>query len=199
MEGIEEVQQYLTAVSGKCHDNNRLAEASQCPHACMVLWLNVCVRGQMDTFMSIWVWIILPATSGAPHGIADCSKRGRWAHGEGAPPVGSLTSIPTDGASLQMANWKVTRPTCKTNASLNPGKLDVFFFFYLLVWQPTVSRGTMWKNSVLYITLIWETLLFKAFFSHIRTFGTICGAVSCSRTLRNVDKRSQGLDCHPHD
>lgn len=59
------------------------------------------------------MWIILPATSGAPHGTADCSKRGRWARGEGTPPLGSLTSIPTDRASLQMADRKVTRPSCK--------------------------------------------------------------------------------------
>lgn len=29
------------------------------------------------------MWIILPATSGAPHGTADCSKRGRWAPSSG--------------------------------------------------------------------------------------------------------------------
>lgn len=35
-EGGEEVGQYLTpALSAKCH-NNRTAEASQCPHACVV-------------------------------------------------------------------------------------------------------------------------------------------------------------------
>lgn len=76
----------------------------------MPVWfwgLNVCMWGQMDTFMRAWVWIILQATSGAPHGTADCSKRGRWARGEGTPPEGSLTSILTDRASLQMAAQKV--------------------------------------------------------------------------------------------
>ncbi len=94
-----------TAVSCKYH-NNRTAEASQCPHACMVLGLNVCVWGQMDTFMSVWVWIILPATSGAPHGTADCGKRGRWARGEGTSPVGSLTSTPTD---RRLCKWQTER------------------------------------------------------------------------------------------
>lgn len=75
----------------------------QCPHARMVPELNVCVWGQMDTFMSVRVWIILQATSGAPHGTADCSKRDRWARGESTPPVGSLTSIVPDRALLQMA------------------------------------------------------------------------------------------------
>lgn len=73
------------------------------------------------------MWIILPATSGAPNGTADCGKRGRWAHGEGTPPVGSLTSISTDRASSQMADQKVTQLHGKTNAARKSGvQLDTF-------------------------------------------------------------------------
>ena len=49
----EDAQQYLTAVSGKCH-NNRPAQASQCPYACMVPGLNVCAWGARWTLS--WVY-----------------------------------------------------------------------------------------------------------------------------------------------
>lgn len=101
MDRIEEVQRYLTL---QYLVNTTTTGLQRLPSVPMPVWfwgLNVCVWGQMDTFMSAWVWIILQATSGAPHGTADCGKRGRWARGEGTPPVGSLTSIPTDRASPQ--------------------------------------------------------------------------------------------------
>lgn len=55
------------------------------------------------------MWIIPPATSGAPHGTADCGGSGRRPHREGTPPVGTrLSSMPTDRALAQMADQKVT-------------------------------------------------------------------------------------------
>lgn len=102
MDRIEEVQRYLTL---QYLVNATTTGLQRLPSVPMPVWfwgLNVCLWGQMDTFMSAWVWIILQATSGAPHGTADCGKRGRWARGGGGtPPVGSLTSIPTDRASPQ--------------------------------------------------------------------------------------------------
>lgn len=89
----------------------------------MHIWfwgLNVCMWGQMDTFMSAWVWIILQATSGAPHGTANCSERGRWACWR-APLQWAFSNL-FDGASSQMAEQKVRRQSRKTNAFLCPHK-----------------------------------------------------------------------------
>lgn len=67
----------------------------------------------------------------------------------GPPPVGSLTSIPTDRAAQNMADRKVTRWSCKTNAPLNPGKHPVLFCPLLPIWQqqPPASR---WHKRPLY-------------------------------------------------
>lgn len=73
--------------------------------AYLFLGAYVCMWGQMDTFMSAWVWIILQATSGAPHGTANCGERGRWACWRA--PLRWALSNPFNGASAQMAEQKV--------------------------------------------------------------------------------------------
>ncbi|MEQ2177477.1 hypothetical protein GOODEAATRI_003994 [Goodea atripinnis] len=62
----------------------------------MVLRLNLCMHGQMDTFMSVRMWIILQATSGGPHGTADCGKQNRWVCGQKAPPRAVLYCTSTE-------------------------------------------------------------------------------------------------------
>lgn len=115
----------------------------------------------------------------------------------GPPPVGSLTSIPTDRAAQKMADRKVTRWFCKTNASPNPGKHPVLFCPLLPIWQqqPPASR---WHKRPLWTLQM--AVLSRAFPSmkaaHI---GTIWGAVFCSRTLENVDKRGQECVCQSSD
>lgn len=84
----------------------------------MHIWfwgLNVCMWGQMDTFMSAWVWIILQATSGAPHGSANCGERGRWACWR-APLRWALSNL-FDGPSAQMAEQKVSSQSCENKRS----------------------------------------------------------------------------------
>lgn len=87
-------------------------------HMHMWLWgLNVCMWGQMDTFMSAWVWIILQATSGAPHGTANCGERGRWACWR-APLLWALSNL-FNSASSQTTEQKVREQSYNTNAPLS--------------------------------------------------------------------------------
>lgn len=152
MDRMEEVVRYLTL---QCLVNATTTGPQRPPSIPLPLWfrgLNVCVWGQMDTFISAWVWIILQATSGAPHGTADCSKRGGWACGEGTPPGGSLTSTPTDRAAAQMADRKVRRQRCETRASLSPlcdAKEVSLHILYLDVLHQRSMGGKLWHGVLL--------------------------------------------------
>lgn len=66
--------QTFTSFSFKCFNISD-------PHACVLQRLRECERRSRWTLFG--GWIILQATSGAPHGTADCSKTSRWAHGRG--------------------------------------------------------------------------------------------------------------------
>lgn len=75
---------HLTEVS-KCHcipTNIIMVSSLPMPCVCVLPELSVHVQGQMGTFMSVWVWITLPATSGSPHGTADYGRRERKAGGQ---------------------------------------------------------------------------------------------------------------------
>lgn len=117
--------------SPKCHGNSD-------HRACVVLRLTECLRSQMDTFTSVQMWIILQATSGGPHGAADCGKWNRWVCGQNAPPPGCFVPSSVDEASPQVGERKVTI-SYGTNASLNPNRdlkrrFCFMTFYYYYTW-----------------------------------------------------------------
>lgn len=105
---------HLTEVS-KCHcipTNIIVVSSLPMPCVCVLPELSVHVQGQMGTFMSVWVWITLPATSGSPHGTADYGRRERRAGGRCHPLFKDayMTAVFSSRALAQMPNEKVTCP-----------------------------------------------------------------------------------------
>lgn len=180
MDRIEEVQRYLTL---QYLVNATTTGLQRLPSVPMPVWfwgLNVCLWGQMDTFMSAWVWIILQATSGAPHGTADCGKRGRWARGGGHP---------SSGFSYIYTHWQGIAAEWQTERLRDDPARQMLLWVLTNMVSLSVLNFLCGSNSLLFPSVrgVFACPLFGyAMYTRWEQFGEQCLAQGHS----NVDKRS---------
>lgn len=124
--------------------------------------------------MSVWVWIILPATSGAPHGTADCGKKRQ---------VGTWGGQPSSGLSYIYTHWQGIA------ANGRPERLRDDPARQMLLWILANMVSSLSPTSCLTDT----AYLFPGVRCDCVCLCSVWAAASRSRTLCNVDERSGGL------